>query len=137
MNFGNLTSLSESSRHTSEKNRKQARLYGFARGLTAEEVVGMAVKAGEIYLLMKWIEKNEADIVPAKQANLICPHIVLHYYYKLLTWKMPNDSDYQNVFRELEEKTIDKKYSESNNGFHKRLMPKRIVTTAENKEGTL
>lgn len=133
MNFPYITSLSESARHTNDKLRKQARLYGFARGLTAEEVVGMAVKGGEIYLLMKWAEKNEADIVPAKQANLICPHIVLDYYYKLLTGKPPNDVDYQNVFRELDGKVIDRKYGED--GFKKILTPKRIVTAAENKEG--
>lgn len=133
--YSSLTSLLESSRQTNDKLRKQARLHGFARGLTAKEVVGVAVKGEEIYMLMKWVEKNEADIVPAKQANLICPHIVLDYYERVLTWKPPDDGDYQNVFKELEGKTIDKKINESSNGFKKRLTAKRIITAAENKDG--
>ncbi|XP_050461581.1 chromobox protein homolog 1-like [Cataglyphis hispanica] len=59
---------------------------GFKRGLEADKILGSADDNGELMYLMQWKGTDTVDMVPAKEANIKCPQIVIRFYEDRLTW---------------------------------------------------
>ncbi|KAG5681699.1 hypothetical protein PVAND_011109 [Polypedilum vanderplanki] len=82
-----LKKLKETNEIDTSVFRKPNRKDGFARGLSPEKILGATDVYGGIRFLMKWKNCDEADLVPAKEANVKCPQIVIKFYQDNLTFE--------------------------------------------------
>lgn len=58
-----------------------ARKYFSFKGITKED------KTDQLMFLMKWMGVEEADLVLAKEARVICPQLVIDFYEDHIVWE--------------------------------------------------
>jgi len=77
-----ITSLDDAKKKREEENKKR----GFERGLEPFRILAGTAQGGELMYLMAWKTCSEVDLVPAREANIKCPQVVIKFYEDRLAW---------------------------------------------------
>lgn len=89
----NKKDTTEKESKKSDKKKEEKKLEGFERELEPERIIGASDTSGQLMFLMKWKGTDDADLVPAAEANKKCPQIVIKFYEERLTWHTPTTDD--------------------------------------------